>query len=354
MATTIPTITTTPMGGRKDLLARVIGAMGLPAVLQNFSVGGADVPILAYHRVLDLPADADSYPFNPELVSASVAGFATQMRYLKQHLTPITFAQLQAAISGIEPLPPRAVIVTFDDGFDDNYHFAFPILRELQIPATFFIATGYVGSGESFWFERLYGLFVASAPQVISLDVLAKRVTLGATAALRRQQAISLLQMVKHLSNADRLSMLEQIETQLAPTANLERHQALSRALSWQQIGEMAAAGMEFGSHSVTHPVLTQISDQDLAWELVWSRRTLEQHIGRKCTAFCYPMGLADTRMEAAAEEAGYDFAAGYLPGVNSYGNLERFLLRRLHVERYTSAPYFEAMLAIPSLFMNY
>lgn len=354
MGTTIPSVPIPSLGGRKDLLARMIGAMGLPAVLHSFNVGGTDVPILAYHRVLDLPADIDTYPFNPELVSASVAGFAAQMRHVKRHMTPITFAQLRAALNGDEPLPPRPIIVSFDDGFDDNYRYAFPILRELQIPATFFIATGYIGSDESFWFERLCGLFVSSAPRAISLDVLAKRVTLGATPALRREQALGLLQLVKHIRNADRLSMLEQIESQLGPTADLDRHQALSRALDWQQIGEMAAAGMEFGSHTVTHPVLTQISDQDLAWELIWSRRTLEQRLGRECAIFCYPMGLADARMEAAAEEAGYDFAVGYLPGVNTYGDMRRFLLRRLHVERYTSAPYFEAMLAMPSLFMNY
>ena len=124
--------------------------------------------------------------------------------------------------------------------------------------------------------------------------------------------------------------------------------------MTWQQVREMAAAGMEFGSHTVTHPVLPQVSDEDLAWELVWSRRTLEQHLQRGCKAFCYPMGLADARMETAAVEAGYDFGVGYLPGINAYGDMRRFLLRRLHVERYTSEPYFEAMLALPSLFMNY
>lgn len=341
-------------GGRKDLLARMMGAVGLPAVMHSFNVGATTVPILAYHRVLDLPADLENYPYNPELVSASVAGFAAQMRHLKHHLNPITFTQLQAAVEGAEPLPPRPVIVTFDDGFDDNYRFAFPILAELRMPATFFLATGYIGTGESFWFERLYGLIAHSTPAAISLDVFARRLTLGATPALRRQTALDLLQVVKHLSNADRLSMLAELEAQLADSADLPRHEAWSRPMSWPQVQDMAAAGMEFGSHTVTHPVLPQVSDEDLAWEMVWSRRTLEQHLPQPCKVFCYPMGLADGRMEAAAIDAGYEFAVGYLPGINAYGDMQRFLLRRLHVERYTSAPYFEAMLALPSLFMNY
>ena len=298
-------MTTAIGGGRKDLLARMIGAVGLPAAMHTFNLGGVHVPILAYHRVLDLPADIDTYPYNPELVSASVAGFAAQMRHIKQHLNAITFAQLKAAIDGSEPLPPRPVIVTFDDGFDDNYRFAFPILAELRIPATFFVATGYIGTAESFWFERLYALVAHSAPAAMSLDVLARRVTLGTTPALRRQTALDLLQVVKHLSNADRLSMLAEMEDQLAASADSACDSALSRPMTWAQAREMAAAGMEFGSHTVTHPVLPQVSDEDLAWELVWSRRTLEQHLRRDCKVFCYPMGLADDRMETAALDAG-------------------------------------------------
>lgn len=347
-------MTTTVGGGRKDLVARMMGAVGLPAMMHSFNLGAATVPILAYHRVLDLPADLDAYPYNPELVSASVAGFAAQMRHIKRHLNPISFAQLKAAMDGAEPLPPRPVIVTFDDGFDDNYRYAFPILAELRMPATFFLATGYIGTRESFWFERLYALLAHSTPAAISLDALARRLPLGATPALRRQTALDLLQAVKHMGDSDRRSMLAELEAQLAESADLTRYQGLSQPMAWEQVREMAAAGMEFGSHTVTHPVLPQCSDEDLAWEMVWSRRTLERQIGRECKNFCYPMGLADARMEAAAIEAGYDFAVGYLPGINTYGDMQRYLLRRLHVERYTSAPYFAAMLALPSLFMNY
>lgn len=278
--------------GRKDLLARMMGAFGLPAAMHSFNVGATNVPILAYHRVLDLPADIDDYPYNPELVIASVAAFAAQMRHIKQHLNPITFARLRAAIDGDEPLPPRPVIVTFDDGFDDNYRYAFPILAELRIPATFFLATGYVGAADSFWFEHLYGLIVHSAPATLSLAVLAKRITVGNTPALRRQTALDLLQIVKHMPDADRRSMLAEVEAQLAPTAELQRYRAWSQPMTWQQVGDMATAGMEFGSHTVTHPVLPHTSDEDLAWGLAWSRRTLEQHLQRDCKVFCYPMGL--------------------------------------------------------------
>ena len=93
------------------------------------------------------PRFDDGFAFDPGLVSASPEAFRRQMIHLREHFHPVTCREVVAALDGGPPLPRDAVLVTFDDGYDDNHAFAFPILRETGVPATFFVATGHIDSG---------------------------------------------------------------------------------------------------------------------------------------------------------------------------------------------------------------
>ena len=138
------------IGKRKlaaTLLERVGAIQATTALRAKFS---KTVTILAYHRVLDI-AEEDSFPFDIELVSASVSAFTSQMQYVKQHFTPMSFASLLQCLDRGGPPPPGAVIITFDDGFADNYYNAFPVLKKFNIPATIFLSTGYIDNQNISW-----------------------------------------------------------------------------------------------------------------------------------------------------------------------------------------------------------
>ena len=97
------------------------------------------VSIIAYHRVKDY--DENSYAFDKNLINASCEEFEWQIRYIKKYFTPITFSELKDIVESKSDLPKRSIIITFDDGFDDNYNNAFRILNKYSVPATFFIST---------------------------------------------------------------------------------------------------------------------------------------------------------------------------------------------------------------------
>jgi peptidoglycan/xylan/chitin deacetylase (PgdA/CDA1 family) len=125
--------------------------------------------------------------------------------------------------------------------------------------------------------------------------------------------------------------------------------------MNWAQVRELSDAGMEIGSHSVSHPVLAQIEDDDvLRRELHDSKAAIEHHTGRPVVSLAYPVGgraAYDDRVVAATREAGYRFAFTYGAGPNRLDALDGYRIKRLAVERYVSRNRFAAMLAAPPLF---
>lgn len=341
------------MTGRKGMLAKCL-ATGrvLPALGRLRAACRPDIPILAYHRIWDLP-DEDLFPFDVELVSATIDDFAWQMSYVKENFTPITFHTLIKILDGELPPVERPLVITFDDGYDDNFHHAFPILMAYEVPATIFLATGYIDSGETFWYDRLAQLLLCAPDQEISVTGLDEPLALGVSSKSRRQTIYRLLTHLKRVPDEWRLETLRRLEAVLDPEGRMA-HAPESRPMNWNQVREMSAAGMEFGSHTVNHPVLANLRQEDLWTELWESKHELERQIGKPVEVICYPVGGQehfDERVQHLARGAGYRLGVSYIPGTNYGHTLDCFALRRLRVERYLDRAYFAAMLNLPELF---
>jgi len=310
----------------------------------------SEILVLAYHRVLDLDADPE-FDFDPDLVSASTADFAWQMRYLAENYNPIGFQRLVEALDGRAPLPPRPVIVTFDDGFDDNYRNAFPALKAAGVPAVFFVSTGYLGGTEPFWFDWTYRLCLEAARRGEPVRVGAREWRIGS-----RDPSNGFRQVMRalwQLPDRERRRAVERIERALGVTRPAEGF-ARSRPMTWEQVEEMAAAGMEFGSHAVSHPILTRLEADELNRELRESKAVLEARLRRPVLAVAYPVGQRfayDHRVQAAARDAGYRFGVAYTSGTNRLPLADPYALERLHVEREVGRAEFAAALALPELF---
>lgn len=305
--------------------------------------------VLAYHRVLPVAHD-DSYPFDLDLLSATPEQFERQMTYLRQRVNLVSLHDVLAHIDGGTPLPPMAVAVTFDDGFGDTYRYAFPILRRYSIPATVFVATGYVGSAQPFWFE-VAAYMAMRAPDVLQAGECGELAACGKTIAERRQCLRKLQAALKALPNDRRAAIVSAWTRHF--TAHADSHErAHGHALSWDQAREMAAAGIAFGSHSVTHPNLARLTDAELGWELAESKRILEARLQRPIVTLAYPIGTRaafDERVMAAAKRAGFQLALSYIRGANPLARLDRFALRRHGITRDCSFSYFRALTALPS-----
>ncbi len=345
------------MPGKRELAARALSLGGLVQALGAMrSAVFRDLRVLAYHRVLpDL--DEERYPGDIELVSALQPEFDWQMAYVAHRFRPVTCEQVISALDGGAPLPRRAVMVTFDDGFCDNFHLAWPVLQRHRLPAIFFLATDFLDRQVPFWFDRLVQLLLLLRNDRLHLEALDQTLEPSSSVATRRMQAANLLRQLKRVPDAVRCSVMQELERQAnaagvggAPSAD-----PLASPLQWQQVREMARDGMEFGSHTVTHPVLTRLGGAaPLARELGLSRQRIAHETGRSVTALAYPVGgrdAVDEQVLQATAEAGYRLAFTYQPGVNRMPAPPRLMLKRLHVERYTTRALFAAALELPVQF---
>ncbi|HWU76443.1 MAG TPA: polysaccharide deacetylase family protein [Rhodanobacter sp.] len=307
-----------------------------------------DLRIVAYHRVLST-FDADAFEFDLDLVSASAAGFREQMLLLKRRFNPMRLGDVVKAVTSGQSVSANAVVVTFDDGYDDNYRVAYPILRELGVPATFFVSTGNIDSGLPYDYDWLVHMLLAATQPRITIDELAIDVPAPSTRISRRPLVNDVLRRLKMLDGSAQTALI----ARLASDWRMPREQPHPNCqpMNWQQLREMHAAGFEIGSHGVHHRMLAKLPQQELEFELRESKAVLERELGAPASLIAYPVGgytAFDDRVIDATISAGYQAACSYVSGTNSLTGLRQYDLRRLAVERDMRLGWFDAMLTLP------
>ncbi len=339
---------------RRDKVSGFLQSTGLNRLKRfSHSLYRNDIKVLAYHRILDVPA-TEEYPFDPQLISANCEQFRSQMRHIKQNYDLISVSQLTEFSKGRIKLPKRPLVVTFDDGFDDLYYNAFPILRESGVPASVFVTTRAIDSGDTFWYERLYYSLLKFSGGW--LDVPGTDRSFYLSSKDRGAQILGVRQVLnffKGVPNEQREQVLRHWEDSGVLQVIDSNDERLSRPVSWPMLMEMSANGVEVGSHTVSHPILAQTSDQQLVWELNESKRVIEEKLGSPITSIAYPNGLHndfDDRVIHGVKEAGYELAFSFVGGVNKSRSLDRYRIKRLPIESIDTLALFSTNLAWPSL----
>jgi peptidoglycan/xylan/chitin deacetylase (PgdA/CDA1 family) len=253
--------------------------------------------VLIYHRVL---AERD-----PILSGEPTAEeFAAQMDLVAATCNVLPLSEGVTRLrSG--SLPPRAVSITFDDGYANNRELAAPILKARGIPATIFVATGFIGRGRM-WNDTVIEAVRAAGPRLDLSTLGLGAFELSDTAA--RIQAIgTILPKVKYLEPAQRLERASAI----ADLAGIARETA--PMMNEQQLRELESFGIEIGAHTVTHPILCAIGADAARQEIAASKATLESIIGRRVGLFAYPNGRPgrdyDASHVALVKGCGFDAA---------------------------------------------
>lgn len=332
--------------GRLGELCHRSGALRLLQQLRRW--GRKDLRILAYHRVLTL-SDGQQFNFDLDLVSASAEGFREQMLLLKKHFSPISLTAAGLAIQAGQPLPSDAVVVTFDDGYDDNYRVAYPILRELGVPATFFVSTGYIDNGRPYDYDWLVHMILLAPMDRLVIPELSLELSQGDSREARRQLAGMALSRIKLLGSLAQTALMERLERDWRMPRDAGNPDC--RPMSWEQLREMHAAGFEIGSHGVHHRMLAKLPQEELEFELSESKASLERQLGAAATTISYPVGgesAFDDRVVSAAISAGYQVGCSYICGTNLLASPQRHALYRLPVERMMGLGWFDAMLTLP------
>jgi len=257
--------------------------------------------ILTYHRVCPQPDTLITG-------NAHAGGFRRQMQLLARAFNVLPLVEAVERMHA-GTLPSRAVCITFDDGYADNYNVAAPILLRLGLAATFFVATGFLDGGCMFNDVVIEALRCAGGAELDLDDLGLGRHPLGDPT--QRAGAIDRI-----------LARLKYFETERRRRAALEvARRAGSRVpadlmMTSEQVRSLHAAGMEIGAHTVTHPILAEIPLGRARHEMAASRARLEQIVGAPVRLFAYPNG--SPRRDYHAEHAALARELGFTAAVST------------------------------------
>jgi peptidoglycan/xylan/chitin deacetylase (PgdA/CDA1 family) len=230
-------------------------------------------------------------------------------------------------------------VVTFDDGYADNHHVALPVLARLRIPATFFVATGYVGTGRRFPHDRLF----ASLSELARRRVPFERAGLpGAlqgllAACAEGGPAATLDRLIARLPHPDLVALADALE---ARTGLVERElPGAGEGMSWDDVRDLDAAGMDVGGHTVSHAVLPNLPLSAVRRELAGCRDAIAERLGRPPRHFAYPNGYHGPAVRRAVREAGFEAAVTTEDRENVIGGDPLTVRRKVLWENSTLGP---------------
>ncbi len=298
--------------------------------------------ILMYHRVLRQQEKARRYVQPGMYVLEDV--FDMQMRFLRQHFEVISMADLLGKWkSNSFDEGRRYCVITFDDGWYDNYEYAYPVLRKYNIPATIFLVTSLVGTKQWFWPERISYLLERCWNVSVTEDrrrsvVVLLRRYLGnwllvrsgwsETADRRSYDAIDqVIEACKCLPPEEIDELIEKMRETLDVEFPAER-----AVLSWDEISEMSENGISFGSHSCTHRILTKLPFLEIKTEIEASNRALRERQINYVPVFCYPNGNYNREIQTLVRDCGYEAAVAARFGFEGESPQELFGINRIGV----------------------
>ncbi len=300
----------------------------------------AQLSVLTFHRappVFDaiMPGEPDASRFD---------------RWVKRWSGWFNFLPLTEAVVHLRDgtLPARAACLTFDDGYADNREIAAPILKKLGIPATFFVATDFLDGGMMFN-DRVVEALRGAKGAALDLTSLGFGVWPTTTPHSRARSIDGVLKQVKYLPYAER----EVATMAVARIAEVELHPHPMMTVA--QVRELADMGFEIGAHTMSHPILRALPDDQARAEIVGSRARLQEITGQKIKMFAYPNGKPnedyDLRHVAMVREAGFLGAVATIAGAGRRGD-DLFQIPRFtpwHGDSWKSAVQFLRNYSVPN-----
>ena len=297
--------------------------------------------VLNYHRV----GSRASGGFIPN-ISASPEDFSRQMDYLKKYYSVVSLVDVIEWTYGKKTLPRNPVLITFDDGYRDNYINAYPILKQYDFPFVVFLTSGYIGQTKLFYWDLVAYCFEHTTYDHATLPYAGQKSWTDKESRQSVMDAwIELLKLRTEDEKQRSIASLPEILNISVPDAALGR-----LMLNWDEVREMCANGIDFGSHTITHPILTRVSLDHAFVELVGSKAEIEAEIGKPILSLAYPNGKSADFDEATlelAKRAGYKVGFTLLPGPTTQQEAinSPFSIRRIYIDFQDDLPRFAAKL---------
>lgn len=325
----------------KPLLKKILQGAAYLAGPQRFHEGAPRLWVLMYHRVL--PCDDDRFLAEEPGMVVTPKTFAMHLDEVRAYFTPMLLSEWVAKSQAGEALPSRCCAITFDDGWLDNYEYAFPLLEKHQMPATLFAVADKIGTQFQFWPNIIAHLVLKGKIAQLTQEPIfaALHAAIPSLGADRESCALA-IKFLKRFSDEEIFRALDGLDWQ-----NLVGPMKPA-LMSWSQLKQMYASGwVEIGSHTCSHRRLTDALDESqLCYEIKRSQQVLQDQLGSQVNVFCFPNGDYSSRALCLVKET-YKAAVTTQRGVFRMGqNLHEISRIGLHEDVSSSPRAFGARLS--------
>jgi peptidoglycan/xylan/chitin deacetylase (PgdA/CDA1 family) len=337
------------MKGKRQRICMLLDQVGaLELLLRMRRRSTSWLTVLTYHRV----ARPDGHRFDSDVIDVSPEAFDRQLELISRYFNVVTTKEVRDYFRGV-PLPKSPALITFDDGYRDNYEVALPLLRKRGLPATFFIASSFIEERKLFWWDRIAYVVKSSKKRRLALTY---PDPIEVDLEDRDEAQTRLLMLVKSHRGLDLPRLLEELDRSggVHLSRDEERKMADRELMTWTEVRALRQAGMDVQSHTRHHRVLQTLEPKEIDEELRGGRADLEAALDAEVRAVSYPVGrpIADRpeirrSIELAGFELGFSSATGVSPLIRT---LDPFDIRRLGMDYSLSEPLFRGMLAWPQL----
>jgi peptidoglycan/xylan/chitin deacetylase (PgdA/CDA1 family) len=311
------------MKGKKELLARLMLRAGLDRLIRALRTD--TLVIFGYHRIS--PEDRAISPFAEDVFGPTPSELEHAIVWLKEHVRIISESELIEFIRTGRGPGELSVMITFDDGYRDNYTLAHPILKKHGVPAVFFIPSKMIDDRRLGWWDLIaYLIKRTDKPRV------AWR---GKSFDLPREREAA----IRYFHKAMQLEKREVTEGLVGEVAEqcaveIPKSEVMGpEMMSWDELRSVASDGITVGSHTHSHRVLATLTSEEQREELSRSKAFIEEKLGGPIRSIAYPVGgyahfTDETRR--IAKECGYDLAYSFCTGVNRFGEIAPFDVKRI------------------------
>ena len=278
-----------------------------------------------YHRV----GNRETSPYDPNVFSCDAENFERQIKLIQENFEIVGLNDLQNILLDSPHLKKPYAIITFDDGYLDNYDVAYPILKSFDVKAVFFVPINYISQRLVPWWDEIAWMVRNTTLTTFKVDddkelKLAENDVIGnikrVLLAFKEIDYRSIEASLAYMRKASNCYMKPDDEPQLF--------------MSWEQVREMSDNGMDIGSHTFSHRILAHIGDEQNN-EILSSKAYLEEKLAKPVLAISYPVGTEgtfDDQTIRLTEQGGYAFGFSFIPGVDSAVQENRFSLSRFAI----------------------
>lgn len=296
----------------KKIIEKTFTTLHLDKLIWRYLPAG--LYVFNFHRI---GSKKDSN-FARDVFSCSETAFENIVIAIKNNFKLVSANELAKLVKINDGhIAERLALITFDDGYIDNYTVAFPILRKHEMSALFFLSTSLINSKELAWWDEIAFMLRRSIGKSVSLPDDSTLITLQEK--IIENQIQLFIQTTKRVRKTNIPKILVELRKTL-PEAAKKLEDAPSLFMSWEDIKTMAKNNMEIGSHTISHQILTSLSNADQEYEIFQSKKEIENKTSITPCAFAYPVGSAncyDATSIKLCKQAGYVLAFNNQAGIN-------------------------------------